>query len=123
MSVSEIAQGLVDLCREGKNEEAVARYYSPEIVSIESASGPTMPAEAKGLEAVAQKGKWWMENHQIHSAEVNGPLVGDGQFAVEFNYDVTQKSSGMRLRMNEMALYTVAGDKIVREHFFYNAGG
>ena len=49
--------------------------------------------------------------------------MGDNQFAVEFKYEVTQKASAKRFHMNEMALDTVEGGKIVHEHFFYNAGG
>jgi len=123
MSTAEIAKGLVDLCRQGKNMEAIAKYYSDKIVSVESASSPGMPAEMKGLEAIRGKNQWWLDNHEVHSGEANGPFVGEKQFAVEFKYDVTMKASGKRFKMEEMALYTVEGDKIVREHFFYNAGG
>lgn len=35
LSVSEIGQGLVDLCREGKFDEAMAAYYAEGIVSVE----------------------------------------------------------------------------------------
>ncbi|MDQ6704912.1 MAG: nuclear transport factor 2 family protein [Acidobacteriota bacterium] len=122
MSTSEIAKDLVDLCRNGKNLDAISKYYSDNIVSVESASGPSMPAETKGLEGVKNKNKWWMDNHEIHSAEANGPYIGENQFAVEFKYDVTQKASGKRMQMDEMALYTVEGGKIVHEHFFYNMG-
>ncbi|MGI8990850.1 MAG: SnoaL-like domain-containing protein [Bryobacteraceae bacterium] len=122
MSTSEIAKDLVDLCRKGKNMDAISKYYSDNIVSVESTSAPGMPAEMKGLEAVKGKNQWWIANHEVHSAEANGPYIGDNQFAVEFNYDVTQKGSGKRMQMNEMALYTVAGGKIVHEHFFYNMG-
>ena len=45
MSIADIANDLVALCREGKNLEAVDKYYANDIVSVESASGPDMPAE------------------------------------------------------------------------------
>ena len=121
-TVTEIAKNLVDLCRQGKNMEVVDKYYSNEITSIESSGSPGMPAEMKGLEAIHQKHKWWNENHEVHSAEVNGPFVGENQFAVEFKFDATLKASGQRIQMSEMGLYTVQGGKIVREHFYYNAG-
>ena len=122
MSTAEIANDLVDLCRQGKNMEAVDKYYSNDVVSLESTSAPGMPAEMKGLDAIRAKNQWWLENHEVHSGEANGPYVGENQFAVEFNYDVTQKGSGKRFQMNEMGLYTVANGKIVHEHFFYNTG-
>ncbi|MGH9617451.1 MAG: SnoaL-like domain-containing protein [Acidobacteriaceae bacterium] len=119
MSISEVAHGLVGLCRQRKYMEAVEKYYSDKIVSVESASAPGMPAEMKGIESVKGKTKWWVDNHEVHSEEVNGPYIGEKQFAVEFKFDVTQKGSGKRMQMDEMALYTVENGKIVHEHFFY----
>jgi len=122
MSTAEIAKDLVDLCRQGKNMEAITKYYSKDIVSVESASSPGMPAEMKGIEAVKGKNQWWYDNHKVNSAQANGPYVGENKFAVEFIYDVTQKASGKSMKMQEMALYTVESGKIVHEHFFYNTG-
>lgn len=122
MSVADIANDLVALCRAGKNLEAVDKYYADDIVSVESASGPDMPAEIKGIKAVRGKNEWWLANHEVHKGEANGPYVGENQFAVEFNFDVTNKPSGKRMQMSEMALYTVKNGKIVHEHFYYNPG-
>ena len=121
MSTTEVANGLVDLCRQGKYMEALTKYYSDAIVSVESSSPPGTPAEMKGLDAIRGKTQWWIDNHEVHSQEVNGPYIGEKQFAVEFKMDITQKGSGKRIQMDEMALYTVEGGKIVHEHFFYNA--
>lgn len=119
MSINEIANGLVDLCRKGKNMEAIEKYYSDGIVSIESMEAPGMPAEMKGIEAIKGKNKWFFENHEINGEETNGPFVGENQFAVEYKMDVTQKASGKKSHMEEMALYTVENGTIVREHFYY----
>ena len=37
-----------------------------------------------------------------------------------YTLDVTRKSSGQRQTIEEVALYTVKGDKITREEFFYD---
>ena len=71
MSVADIANGLVALCREGKNLEAVNKYYADDIVSVESASGPGMPAEMTGIKAVRGKNEWWLANHEVHSRRRN----------------------------------------------------
>ena len=123
MSTAEVAKGLVDLCRQNKNLEAIDKYYSDQIASVEAGSPPGQSAETKGIEAIKGKNKWWLDNHQVHSAEANGPFIGDRQFAVEFKYDVTEKGSGKRFHMEEMALYTVEGGKIVHERSFYNMNG
>jgi len=44
------------------------------------------------------------------------------KFAVVFDFDVTPKETGKREALREIAVYTVAGEKIVREEFFYGAG-
>ena len=115
-----VADELVSFCRVGKNLDAINTLYSPEIVSIESMESETMPREQKGIDAIIAKNQWWGENNEVHSAEVDGPFVGnDDKFAVYYNYDVTFKPSGKRNNMEEMALYTVKDGKIVREQFFY----
>ena len=119
-STAQVAHELVDLCRAGRNLEAIERLYSPDIVSVEPVDFDGMPAEMRGVDAVRGKNQWWFENNEIHSAKVNGPFIGDGQFAVQFDYDTTFKPSWQRMQMTEMALYTVEDGKIVHEHFFYH---
>lgn len=122
-STAQVAQELVALCREGRNLDAVNKLYSPRIVSVEPVGGPDMPAEMSGLDAIRGKHEWWEANNEVHSMEVNGPYVGEGQFAVQFTFDSTFKPTGQRQSMTEMALYTVKDGKIVREQFFYNVPG
>jgi SnoaL-like domain len=122
-TTAEIAQELTSLCRAGRNADAIKKFYSEKIVSIESTGSDQMPAEMTGLEAVRQKGEWWMNNNEIHSSTVNGPFLGENQFAVQYSYDTTFKPTGQRVQMTEIALYTVKDGEIVREQFFYNPGG
>ena len=121
MQTLEVAKGLVALCKEGKNEEAIATYYSDDIVSIEGASSPEMPARFEGIDAVRGKNEWWFANHEVHELGVDGPFVAEDsdQFACVFHIDVTQKESGQRLKMSEVALFTVRDGKIVEERFFF----
>ena len=122
-STAAVAQELVNLCRAGRNLEAIDKLYSPRIVSIESVGSEEMPAEMSGIDAIRQKNQWWFENNEVHKAEANGPFVGENQFAVQYTFDATFKPTGQRTEMSEMALYTVKDGKIVREQFFYNAPG
>jgi hypothetical protein len=118
-----VARELVDLCRAGRNLEAVDRLYSEAIVSVEAVGNAQMPAEISGIAAVRGKNEWWASANEVHSSEVNGPFVGEGQFAVQHIYEFTPRGSGQRKRMTEMALYTVKDAKIVREQFFYHWPG
>ena len=119
MSTQEVADTLVKLCSAGKFDEATDKLYSPDIVSIEAGAPPGASRETKGIEGVKAKGKWWTENHEVHSVKVEGPLVAGSHFAVTFKMDVTFKPQSRRFQMEEVAVYQVAGDKIVHEEFFY----
>lgn len=121
MSTNEIAKKLVSLCKEGRNDEAAKTLYAENVESVEAAVPPGGGDRvARGLPAVIAKGVWWAENHVVHSAETHGPYPhGDDRFAVRFVYDVTHKPSGQRRKLDEVAVFHVANDKIVREEFFY----
>ena len=123
MSSLEIGKQLAELCRQGRNLDALNALFAKELVSVEAGVPPGMSREAIGLEAVKAKSAWWMENHEIHSASVTGPWPHDDKFILGFKYDITNKPSGQRMQMDEMALYHVAHGKIVREEFFYSMGG
>lgn len=117
MSVKDIADDFTALCKAGKFDEAGEKHWSPAVVSIEATEGDMQKAD--GLEAVRAKGQWWAENHEIHDFQTEGPFVNGDQFAVIFRLDVTHKPNGQRMKMDEVALYTVEDDKITEERFLY----
>ena len=121
MTVKEIGERLVELCRQGKNLEAIYELYGKDIASIEASDSPQGERVSEGVDAVKAKNEWWVENHEVHGASAKGPFPhGEDRFCVVFEYDVTNKPSGQRFEMQEVALYTVSGGKIVREEFFYS---
>jgi hypothetical protein len=122
-STSTIANELVNLCRQGRNDDAIDRFYSRDIVSVESVGTPEMPAELNGIDAIKKKNDWWTENNEVHAVKVNGPFVGEDQFAVQYTFDTTFKPTGQRTQLSEMALYQVKDGKIVHEQFFYHIPG
>lgn len=123
MKTMEIAKKMVELCRQGKNEEALDTLFAQDMISVEAGVPPGMEREARGLAAVKAKGEWWRANHEIHSAMVTGPWPHDDRFIVGFQYEVTHKPSGQRMKMDEVGLYFVRDGKIVREEFFYDMPG
>ena len=120
MNALEVGKKLVELCKQGKNDEAMASLYSPDIVSVEAGAPPGQSPESRGMAAIKGKSEWWNANHTIHSATVQGPFPHGDRFAVHFTYDITAKHLGnRRMVMDEVALYTVKDGKIVREEFYY----
>ncbi len=116
MSTQEVAKRFTDLCRAGQFEAAGKQFWSDNVVSLEPMTGDM--ARRQGREAVEDKGKWWAENNQVHSAHVEGPFVHGDQFTLRFEMEVTPKGK-TRTKMTEIGLYTVKNDKIVEERFFF----
>ena len=121
----EIGKKLVDLCKQGKDLEVIETLDAPNIVSVEAIANAGFPQRIEGIAGIREKFQWWIQNHEVHSAEVKGPFPHGDRFIVCFKYDVTPKDGpmkGQRVQMDEAALYTVANGKIVQEEFFYHVG-
>src|SRR6201989_3479769 len=101
MTTKEVADKLVKLCSEGKFEEASKELYAKDIVSVEAGAPPGQSPESKGIDAVLAKSKWWAENHEVHSAKVDGPFPHGDRFAVMFEYDITRQPGQKRIPLKE----------------------
>ena len=124
MSIQEIGNRLVALCRADDTKTCLDELYHPDAVSVEAGPMPgSDSAETRGLDAIRGKHAWWEGAMEVHEAKVDGPYPhGDDRFAVIFEIDCTERRSGKRDRMKEVAVYHVADGKIVREEFFYQMG-
>jgi ketosteroid isomerase-like protein len=119
MSVNEIANRYVALCKEGRFEACLDELFAKDAVSVEAFAPPGTDRVATGIAALKGKSEWWNKNHEVHKAEVAGPYPNGDRFAVRFTFDVTNKPSGKRFTMDEVGLFTVENGKITREEFFY----
>ena len=121
MNAQEVASRLVQLCREGKNVEAINELYDDDIVSIEPEGSP-MAGKTVGKEAVLESTNRWFDSvEQLHSVEISDPLVSDGFFACTMKIDATYKEHGRNV-MSELCVYQVRDGRIVSDQFFYNTG-
>jgi hypothetical protein len=116
MSLQTVGKKFVEMCNQGKNFEVMQTMYSPDIVSVEAGG-----QETAGQQAVIQKSANWGSGLTLHGEKVRGPFFhGQNQFAVHFTFEVTPKSTGQRVTLEEVAVYTVnKDDKISREQFYY----
>jgi hypothetical protein len=119
MTTDQIGKEVADLCRQGKNQEAIDRFYSSNIESVEAVAMPGMDQIQRGIRAIKGKNQWWVENHEIHGGTVEGPYPNGDRFILRFKYDVTPKQTGKRMTLDETGLYTVQEGKIAKEEFFY----
>lgn len=117
MKTDEIAQRLVNLCREVKWEQAQKELYAENAVSIEPHATPVFAKETRGLSAIVEKGrKFAAMVEQFHSTQVSEPLVVRNAFACTTRLDVTMKGQG-RMTLTELCVYEVKDGKIVSEQF------
>jgi hypothetical protein len=116
------AEKLVAHCRARTERQALKELYDPDAVSVEAVAMPGAgSAETHGVKGIEGKHEWWDSAMEVHSASADGPYPhGDDRFAVIFEFDSTDRASGKRSQMKEVAVYTVnPAGKIIREEFFY----
>ena len=113
-----VARELVDFCKAGRNMDAIAKLYSPDIVSTEPMDFEGMPARMTGIDAIRKKNEWWYNNFEVNDTQVDGPYVNGDQFTVKYGFDTTDKRSRERRQLTEIACYTVKNGKIAEERFF-----
>lgn len=118
-SAAEIGTQLVAMFNQGQFTEIEDKFWNKkEIASIE---GVGVGMAWIGVKAVRAKNDAWMADHEIHGGSAEGPYVGSTGFAVRFKMDVTTKSTGERMVMDEIGVYTIEDGKIVCEEFMYGS--
>lgn len=122
MNTDQVAKRLVELCREGKYEQAQDELYAQDAVSVEMASMQSGAlGNVEGLAAIREKGRRWKENIvEVHGGSVGDPVLAGDWFSLAMGIDATYKDMG-RVDMQEICVYRVRDGKIVHEQFFYSA--
>ncbi len=122
-SITAIANDLVTHCK-APNDNMIDhdakiwdKHFAEGWTSIEGDG-----REYVGREAVMAKYVEWEAGVICHSCEVTGPFIGKNGFSVIFDLDMEPKDgSWPRMKMQEIAEYTVENGKIVKEEFKYPA--
>jgi len=118
MTAQEIANRLVDMCRNGKTEEAKEELFAPDIISIEPREG-ILPKETKGMDAIHKKAELFISMvEDFYGDTISDPIVAGNYFFVSWTSDLQMKGEP-RQTNSELCVYKTSGGKIVSEQFFY----
>ena len=119
MTVQEIADRLVELCRTGQFETAYQELFAADASAHEM---PGMPhADVYGLDAMRQKAAAYDEVvAEILRFETTEPLVYGNHFAVGMGIQTKRKDGTTSEFEQEMAVYEVQDGKIKSERFIYS---
>jgi hypothetical protein len=118
MSLQTLGRKFVEMCNQGKNFDVMRTMYAPDIVSVEGDGKETV-----GQNLVIKKSEDWVSDKTFNGETCAGPFFNGAnpdQFVVYFTLDITPKATGKRITLQEVGVYTVKGDKITREQFFYD---
>ncbi|MEO8413697.1 MAG: SnoaL-like domain-containing protein [Ginsengibacter sp.] len=118
MTTKDVANQLVQMCRDGKIEEAKQEFFTEDTLSVEPAEG-VLPKETKGLEAIQKKAELFISMvEQFYGSTITDPVVAGDYFSVGWDTDIQMKGEE-RKTSGEICLYKVKDGKIVSEQFFY----
>ncbi|MEM1288908.1 MAG: nuclear transport factor 2 family protein [Pseudomonadota bacterium] len=122
MELNDIANKLAEHCRNNTEAQGLSELYADSAVSVEAMPMPGTDSQiTEGLEGIRGKHAWWDGNMEMISGEVGGPYPhAPDKFALTFKGMAKVKATGEDFPMDEIAIYTVKGGKIVKEEFFYS---
>ncbi len=121
MTTQDIANRLVELCKQGQFHQAHAELFDENAESIEPESAAQMGWEVKtkGMDNLKKKGEQWNNMvEEFHGISVSDPLVTTNGITFTTSMDVTMKGQP-RNSMEEICVYQIRNGKIISEQFFY----
>lgn len=118
MTTQEIANRLVEMCRNGKTEEAKEELFAEDMISIEPREG-MLPKETKGMDAIRKKAGLFVSMvDNFYGDTISDPLVAGDYFTISWTSDLKMKGAPRQIN-TELCVYKTSGGKIVSEQFFY----
>ena len=118
LSTQQIANRLSALFKENKWEEAQEELFDSDAMSIEPYNHAGLKT-VKGVQAIKQKTKDFnAQFDEVHSGYVTDPIVAGKYISFGMGMDAINKN-GIRIKLDEIAVYEVREGKIIKEQFFY----
>jgi len=100
MTTQEIANRLVELCRNGKVEEAKEELFAPDIISIEPYEG-LLPKETKGMDAIRKKAGLFVSMvEDFYGDAISDPVIAGDYFSISWTSDLKMKGEPRRPTVN-----------------------
>jgi hypothetical protein len=121
MTTQEAAARYHELANQRKFIEIQDTLYDADVVcqEPEKAASMGMAIFTNGLEAVKAKGNARRATIEtVHSYSCSEPIVAGDFFSVVLKQEVTFKGKP-RIALEEIGIFHVKNDKIVKEQFFY----
>jgi hypothetical protein len=113
MTTLEVANRLIELCKEGNFIQAQQELYHADIVSIDPDGSKTVSAE----NMLAKEQRFLANLEKMGAISYSQPLVAGGFFTVVLKMELDIKNGGHRV-LEEVCVYQVEKGKIVFEQFF-----
>ncbi|MFK8161507.1 MAG: SnoaL-like domain-containing protein [Lewinella sp.] len=118
MTVQQIADRLVELCRAGQFDQCYHELFATDADAYEMPGFP-LNNHTKGVEALLAKSKAFADKTEaFYGFSVSDPIVEGDTFAVGMMIDMTEKGKD-RTKSHEICAYVVKDGKIASEHFIY----
>ena len=121
MTIHEIASQYQEMMNLRKFLEIQETFYDEQVVSQEPEKAASMgfTVITNGLEAVKAKGVARRATIEtVHSYVCSEPLVAGDFFTVVLKQEITFKGKP-RMAIEEIGVFQVKNDKIIKEQFFY----
>ena len=125
-ATDKVAKRLAELIGQRKNLDAIRELYADNAKNIEVMGGPGCERITEGKATLLQKAEQFHKSITVHGHSVGKPITNGDQFILPMSLDSTFNEgpmAGMRMNMQETALYTVKNGKISEAKFFYGGCG
>lgn len=118
MSIGTISKKLVELLRKREFIRAQKELFDLDVIRIEPDFHPQVKIE--GLSKILQKENEFITTIKTwHEHEVSEPVVGKDYFCIRM-FSKLQMYNGQLLEIDELIVYQVSNEKIIKEQFFYD---
>jgi SnoaL-like protein len=118
MTTKEIADRLVEMCRDGQVEQAKEELFANDVISLEPYEG-ILPKETRGMNAIRTKAELFVSKvENFYGSIISDPVIAGDYFSVAWLTDLQMKGE-VRKTNSEICVYKTKAGKIVLEQFFY----